>query len=129
MPHNGKTILIVDDSLIVAHRVRILLLGQEGIGEVAHAVSYADALAFLSAHRADIALLDIQLPDGNGIELLRYVKQHFPGVQVVMVSNQSNELYRIRCKTLGARHFLDKSTEFDQLTFIIPQLLQVSPDL
>ena len=94
-----------------------------GIGEITSAGSYEEALVLLVPAHPDIAILDINLPGASGIELLRYIKTRYPSTHVIMLSNQSGEFYRAKCKSLGASYFIDKSTEFDQVPQAIASFL------
>jgi DNA-binding NarL/FixJ family response regulator len=90
---------------------------------IREAGSYHEASLIMSSFHPDIVLLDINLPDINGIELLRYIKKKDPSIIVIMVTNQSGEFYRSRCKELGADFFVDKSTEFERLPEILSSLI------
>ena len=67
----------------------------------------------------DVVVLDINLSDGSGIDLLEMVRLQNPRTVVIMLTNQSGAYYRKLCKTMGADHFLDKSTEFEMVPGII----------
>ena len=116
--------MIVDDSNLIVSRIINMLEADPVFGPIQSAGSYAAALCLLEAHLPDLLVLDINLPDKNGVELLRYVRSHYPSVKVVMLSNQSGDYYRARCLQLGAASFIDKSTEFEQLPGILIILAQ-----
>ncbi len=115
--------MIVDDSPIIVAWLRQMLAELEAIGKVLEAGSYKEALPLLHSSLPDIVLLDINLPEINGIELLRYIKSESPSAIVIMLTNQADEFYRIRCKKLGADYFLDKSSEFEQVPALVASLL------
>jgi DNA-binding NarL/FixJ family response regulator len=124
MTADGKMILLFYDSPIIIARLQSYFEDLPNIGELKSAGSYAGALRRLSQRQPDILLLDIHLPDKSGIELLRYVRDAYPAVTVIMLSNQSSTHYRTLCQVLGAAHFIDKSTEFEELPAILaPYLL------
>jgi DNA-binding NarL/FixJ family response regulator len=64
-------------------------------------------------------LLDINLPDKSGIELLRKIKEDYKKTKVFMITNQANDYYKDMCKKLGADNFFDKSIDFN----LIPDLI------
>jgi DNA-binding NarL/FixJ family response regulator len=66
-----------------------------------------------------MVLLDINLPDKSGIELLRKIKKEYKKMKVFMITNQANDYYKEICKKLGADHFFDKSKDFN----LIPDLI------
>jgi DNA-binding NarL/FixJ family response regulator len=118
-----KTILIVEDSPIITVRLLAMLNGLENIGPVEHAGDCSSAMRYLTLSVPDIVLLDISLPGGSGLDLLRYIKGHLPGTAVIMLTNQVDSYYRRKCKELGAAHFIDKSREFLKVPDIISSLV------
>jgi DNA-binding NarL/FixJ family response regulator len=122
-----KQLLIVDDSPLIVSRLRNLLEGLPGLAAIDSAGTVAEALDRLSgAPPPDIVLLDINLPDDTGINLLRYLHLHHPGVVVIMQSNQGGVFYRNLCLQLGASYYIDKSSEFEYIPSILSSLLQGS---
>ena len=119
----GKTILIVDDSLLITERLQAMLTGVENIGSVGCAGDYPSALQLLMTAPPDIVLLDINLPGRSGLELLRHIKSNYPFIMVVMLTNQSGDFYRNICKKLGADFFIDKSKEFEDVPVIVSSLI------
>ena len=91
----------------------------ENISFVVHAASYKEGFEVLSRLTPDLVLLDINLPDKSGIELLRVIKERQLEIAVLMISNNTGSYYRDICKKLGAQYFLDKSTDID----LIPTVL------
>jgi len=119
MGNNGFCVLVVDDSLIVVERIIRLLKEHEYIDSVLSAVNYDQAQDVLSNHEVNIALLDINMPGKNGIELLLYIKSNHPSVINIMLTNQSEDHYREMCDRLGANFFLDKTSEFEKVPDLI----------
>ena len=118
-----KNILIVDDSEIIIDRLETMLNGLDNVHSVTHAATFSDAVTLLEKNLPDIAILDINLPDKNGIELLRHIKKEHTSITVIMLTNQGDELYRKLCKLWGANYFLDKSTEFEKVPAIVADLV------
>jgi len=119
MKKDKRTVLIVDDSILIIERMIPLLEEIENISFVIHAASYEEGLEVLSRLTPDMVLLDINLPDKSGIELLRVIRERHLEIAVLMISNNAGEYYRNICKKLGAQYFLDKSTDID----LIPSVL------
>jgi DNA-binding NarL/FixJ family response regulator len=122
MAASEKIVLIVDDSPIIIERLKIMLQDLTNVRVVMHAGTYSAALSLLTGSSPDIAILDINLPDKSGIELLRYIKKNHREITVIMLSNQSGDYYRNLCKLNGADHFIDKSSEFERVPGIILSL-------
>jgi DNA-binding NarL/FixJ family response regulator len=115
------SILIVDDNVNYVSRMRRLLEEMEKIKEIRVADGYDKAIELLSERSPDFVLLDINLPGKNGIEILRLIKKNSWNCEVIMITNHADEYYRQQCFDLGARHFLDKSSDFGMVTEIIGQ--------
>jgi DNA-binding NarL/FixJ family response regulator len=118
----SKNVLIVDDSPIIVDRLLNMLRGLRNVGDILSADSYATSIEQFAFQKIDVAILDINLPDKNGLELLRLVKNKYANTIVIMLTNQSGEYYRSQCKLLGADFFLDKSTEFERIPEILASL-------
>jgi DNA-binding NarL/FixJ family response regulator len=119
MKNEKRTVLIVDDSILIIERMIPLMEEIENISFVVHAASYKEGLEVLSRLTPDMVLLDINLPDKSGIELLRLIQERHLEIAVLMISNNADQYYRNICKKLGARYFLDKSTDIDLLPTLI----------
>jgi DNA-binding NarL/FixJ family response regulator len=119
MKKEKRTVLIVDDSILIIERMIPLLEEIENISFVVHAASYKEGLEVLSRLTPDMVLLDINLPDKSGIELLRVIQERHLDIAVLMISNNADQYYRDICKKLGAQYFLDKSTDIDLLPSVL----------
>ena len=84
-----------------------------------------ESLNMIRTLQPDIVILDIRLKGGSGIDLLQVIKNEFPGILVIMLTNYPYPQYQRRCLELGADYFFDKSREFEK---IIDVLNLTSPD-
>jgi DNA-binding NarL/FixJ family response regulator len=89
------------------------------IEKILTATDYDTALEILYMEKAGIVLLDIQLPDKNGIDLLKHIVYHFPETKVIVLSNLVSDFYQKLCRTAGAIHYIDKSRDFDKIPEVI----------
>jgi two-component system chemotaxis response regulator CheY len=106
-------ILIVEDSPAMRTYVRGVLEGTAELGddpEIVEAGSGFDALRLLPRSAYDLVITDINMPDINGLELVRFVRQnaHLKRVALLIISTQSSERDRARALALGADAFLPK---------------------
>ncbi len=115
-------ILLVDDHAIVRQGVRQLLLNHSVAREVVEADTGAQALATLDGDPFDVVLLDISLPDMNGVEVLKRVKRRAPQVPVMMFSMYREDQYAVRSLKAGAAGYLSKTTTATQMIDAIRQV-------
>jgi DNA-binding NarL/FixJ family response regulator len=117
-------VFISDDSATVRERLVTMALDLPEIAVVGQAQDAPGSLGAIRQTRPDVVILDIRIPGGNGIEVLREVKKMSPAPSVIMFTNYAHAQYRKKCEEAGADFFLDKSTEFDKLPQTLEHLLQ-----
>jgi len=115
-------ILLVDDHAIVRQGVRQLLLNHGVAREVVEAETGAQALASLDGGPFDIILLDISLPDMNGVEVLKRAKRRAPRTPVMMFSMYREDQYAVRSLKAGAAGYLSKTVTAAQMIEAIRQV-------
>lgn len=118
----GKILLIVDSSLFIIERLVAMIREVDVVEEIFTATSYREAVDILHKEATDIVLLDIEIPVKHGIELLKYIVQHFTQTKVIVLSNESSDYYQKLCKREGAFDFIDKSKEFDRITAVLSSI-------
>ncbi|CAD6548180.1 Response regulator GacA [Paraburkholderia hiiakae] len=115
-------ILLVDDHAVVRQGVRQLLLDRGIAAEVIEAQTGAEALAAIAKHVCDVVLLDISLPDMNGVEVLKRAKRKAPRVPVLMFSMYREDQYAVRALKAGAAGYLSKTVDAAQMIAAIQQV-------
>ena len=115
-------ILLVDDHAIVRQGVRQLLINHGVAREVVEADSGAQAFASLDGDTFDVVLLDISLPDMNGVEVLKRVKRRAPRTPVMMFSMYREDQYAVRSLKAGAAGYLSKTVTASQMIEAIRQV-------
>ncbi|MBI0327042.1 response regulator transcription factor RqpR [Burkholderia plantarii] len=118
----GLNLLLVDDHAIVRQGIRQLLIDRRVAREVAEAESGAEALAAADKGNFDVILLDISLPDINGVELLKRLKRKLPSVPVLMFSMYREDQYAVRALKAGAAGYLSKTVNAAQMISAIQQV-------
>jgi DNA-binding response OmpR family regulator len=106
-------LLIVDDSSAVYRRLLAMLGGVENLTALSIARSLRETNEKSRDFCPDVAVLDVNLPDGTGLDVLRVIKRNCPDTKVLMFSNQVD--FRIHARQAGADDFYDKSLEFEAL--------------
>lgn len=106
-------LLIVDDSSAVYTRLLEMLGGVEHLTALSIARSLQEADEKSRDFCPDAAVLDMNLPDGTGLDALRVIKRNCPDTQAFMFTNQVE--FRAEAMRAGADGFYDKSLEFEAL--------------
>jgi DNA-binding NarL/FixJ family response regulator len=117
-------IFIADDSDSVRERLTAILSEIEGAEVIGQARSAAEAIKGIRSLKPHVVVLDIQMPDGSGIDVLRTIKQDSQPPLVMMLTNHAYPQYRKRCMERGADFFLDKSRELERLPTIFERLVR-----
>ena len=101
--------LIADDHEVVRRGMQSLIEGTE-ISIIAEATTGDEAVKMATEHNPDLVLLDIRMPEGDGLNALGRIKLDHPELPVLMLSTYDNPTYVARAVALGANGFLLKST-------------------
>jgi DNA-binding NarL/FixJ family response regulator len=115
-------ILLAEDHAVVRQGVRQLLLDRGVAAEVAEAQTGAEALMEAVRHSYDVILLDISLPDLNGVEVLKRLKRKVPRVPVLMFSMYREDQYAVRALKAGAAGYLSKTVDAAQMIAAVQQV-------
>ncbi len=119
-------LFIVDDSSLICERIRAMVSDIKGFEIVGEAVEQFEAIQSINKTNPDVVILDIRLPKGNGIEVLRELKNKDHAPVVIMLTNYPYPQYRTKCNAIGADYFFDKSTEFGRIKEVLRQLITSS---
>jgi DNA-binding NarL/FixJ family response regulator len=107
-------IVIADDHEVVRAGIKSLLAGTD-IRIVGEATNGRAALKLATKHRPDLVLLDVRMPDGDGLDCLARIKLDQPETRVVMLSGYDNPTYVARAVALGAAGYISKSASRDEI--------------
>lgn len=86
-PATGVRIFLLDDHEVVRRGVRALLEAEDDLEVVGEASTAAEALARIPAVQPDVAVLDVRLPDGSGVEVCRDIRSQLPDVACLMLTS------------------------------------------
>jgi DNA-binding NarL/FixJ family response regulator len=112
-------VFIADDSKVVVERLADLLQEVPGVQLVGRASDVPQAIRSIPEAQPDAVILDLQMPGGTGLEVLRSIRQTLPSVCVLVCTNFPYPEYREECIAAGANFFLDKSVEFEKIPAIL----------
>ncbi|MEO5511047.1 MAG: sigma-54 dependent transcriptional regulator [Longimicrobiales bacterium] len=99
-------VLVVDDEPNIRRMLASLLVAEGH--SAAQAGSGEDALLMLQESACDVVLLDLALPGADGIEILREIRNRWPGIPVIMMSGRATLADAVRATKVGAFHFIEK---------------------
>ena len=116
-------ILIADDSKMIRERIIAMISVIAGVEIVGQAENSGEAIVFIEVLKPDVVILDIRMPGGGGIEVLKKIKQKKIEIVKIILTNYPNSQYKKKCFELGADYFFNKSTEFNKITGVLSNLI------
>jgi DNA-binding NarL/FixJ family response regulator len=116
-------IFITDDHYMVVEGIRSLLQHEKDIEWMGHAMSVSSCLAFLQQHRPDVILMDINLPDGSGIDLCKTVKAMYPAINIIGLSSFNQQSYIQKMVDNGASGYVLKNATREELVEAIETVI------
>lgn len=117
-------ILIVDDHTVVRAGLRQIISEAPDMQVVAEAATAREAIETVSAGNIDLVLLDVSLPDKNGLEVLKQIRSEFPVMRVLLLSMHAEDQYGIRALKAGASGYLTKESAPEQLIAALRKVAQ-----
>jgi DNA-binding NarL/FixJ family response regulator len=118
-----KRILLVDDHPIMRHGLAQLIQMEPGLEVCGQAGSAMDGLEAIQKLKPDVAVIDLTLPDKNGLELLKDVHAMMPGVKCIVLSMHDENLYAERALKAGARGYIMKEAAAESLITALQRVL------
>ena len=114
---------VVEDSPEIRKRLVAMLRTVPGVSVVGEAESAQAAIAGVLSTASDVLLLDLQLANGSGLDVLNGLKPQRPELRVIVLTNFATAQHRQACLAAGADVFLDKSQEFERVPGILQEWL------
>lgn len=112
-------VLLADNHTLVRAGLRALLQNIEGIQVVAEAGDGREALHLIAVHQPDLVLMDIAMPEMNGLEATAHVVKEFPQVRVIILSMHANEEYVLQALRTGAMGYVLKDAGISELELAV----------
>lgn len=119
-PHDLQ-VLLVEDSTVICDLIAGIVNKVEGVSVSESVGSEADAIEAVNHGNVDVVILDLQLRSGTGFGVLRAMRKLARRPEVVVLTNFALSTYRESALALGARHFLDKSRDYERLPGILTE--------
>ncbi len=108
-------ILIADDHPVVRRGIAQILDDEPDLEVAGAAESGDEVLAQLSADGWSVLVLDLSMPDHQGLDLLKEIRRRWPDLPILVLSIHPEEQYAVRCLGAGARGYLDKKSAPEEL--------------
>ncbi len=108
-------ILIADDHLIIRQGLRLILETEEDFELVAEASDGAEALRLCKKHNPDVVLMDLRMPNMDGLTAIEHLRAEQPGIAVVILTTFNEDELMFRGLQAGARGYLLKDTDRSSL--------------
>jgi DNA-binding NarL/FixJ family response regulator len=106
---NPIRILTVDDHPIFRQGIAALVATQPDMSLVAEASNGREAIQQFREHRPDITLMDLQMPDTNGLDAMIAIRDEFPEARIIVLTTYTGDAQVLRALKVGARAYLLKS--------------------
>jgi DNA-binding NarL/FixJ family response regulator len=123
----STSVLIIDDHPLVRDGVRKSLTAA-GFNCVGEASSLKEAIAMIALHNPDVITVDLNLPDGSGLEIISWARKNSPTIAIIVLSLEDNLDFVSAASQSGAQAFISKSQSADHLISAIKSVL-TQPDL
>jgi len=117
-----RRILLIEDSAVLSRRLVDLLSEPGRISVTGQAATQSEALLRLQEATYDVLVVDIELAEGNGVAVIRQVRQLYPPDAqplVVVLTNYASDFVRDHCFAAGADYFLDKMRDISLLKAVV----------
>ena len=116
-------IMLADDHGLIRAGIRELLERMDGIEVIAEAGDGREAVRLCNTHQPDIVVMDIGMPELNGLDSTAQIKKDLPHVQVLMLSMHTNDQYVVRALQSGASGYLLKNSAKVELEIAIRAMI------
>lgn len=118
-------IMVVDDANFMRMMLKDILQGS-GFNTVIEAKSGGEAIIFTKVERPEVVILDVTMPDMDGIEALKKIKNFDPNIKVIMCSSMGQEDMVEECFNQGADDFIMKPFKPERIIQAVSQFISIS---
>jgi len=125
--HKAYRVLIVDDHDVVRRGIRTLLESQPGVEVCCEATNGVEAVEYVKKAKPDLVVLDLSMPDMNGLDAARTIRQVAPETEILIFSMHFSEEIAREVLRLGARGYVLKSDANTELVAAVQRLRQGKP--
>ena len=109
-------VLAVDDHVIIREGIAVLLGDEPDMTLVAQASNGREAIQQFRTHRPDVTIMDLQMPEMNGLDAITAIRGEFPDAKIIVLTTYKGDVQILRALKAGARGYLLKNTIHKELT-------------
>lgn len=120
---HGKRVVIVDDHPLIRRGLERMIHSADGFTVCGEAGNASDAFKIIKSERPDLAIVDIGLPDKDGIELTRSLLVEFPRLAILILSMHDEPVYAMRALKAGARGYMVKHDAVEKIHVALKDVL------
>ncbi len=122
-------ILIVDDHQVVRRGLQMTIDAEKDMRVIAEASNGMQFLALIKKHKPDVALMDLQMPEMNGVDALKQIRPAYPDLPILILTTFTDDAHVYAALRAGASGFLLKEMSGDDLVAAIRGAAQGKPQL
>ena len=112
---NNYDIILVDDHALFRSGLHLLLDNLDVVNNIYEASNGIEFLKTIDEHKVDIVLMDIDMPEMDGVEATKKALEKYPGLKIIALSMYGDEEYHFKMINAGAKGFLLKDSEIDEV--------------
>ncbi|WJG09169.1 response regulator transcription factor [Aliiglaciecola sp. LCG003] len=123
MEQTKKQVFVIDDHELVRQGLKQLINGEPDLQVCAEAASVKEVSKLKKTVKPDLAIVDISLPDGNGLDLVKQLRRWRPAMPIIVLSMHDDELFAERALNFGALAYINKQNSAEKLLIGIREVL------
>lgn len=117
-------IILADDHALVRTGLRRLIDDVEGLSVIGEADNGSDAVSLVKELNPDVAILDINMPELNGIQVTEFLRRDYSELKIIIISMHSDELFPQRLLKAGANAYLTKDSGIEEIRHAIHEVME-----
>jgi two-component system response regulator DevR len=118
------SVLLLDDSDLIRSRLCWLVRQVSEVKLVELCRDVPEALQACETVKPDVAVIDLRLPSGSGIEVVNHLKATLPSCVIIVLTSLAGAEVRQTCLAAGAHYFFNKATEFERVAEVLASLAE-----